>query len=48
MQLAGVIGLREKAVNNKAPLPIFVCADNQLISIAVAEGLSVENPNNYL
>lgn len=48
IQLAGIIGLREKAVNNNAPLPIFVCADNQLVTIAAAEGLSVENPNNYV
>ncbi len=47
MQLAGVISLNEKAVNNKAPLPIFVCADNQLVTIAITEGLSVENPNSY-
>ena len=47
MQLAGVISLNEKAVNNKAPLPIFVCADNQLVTIAIAEGLSGENPNSY-
>ena len=48
MQLAVAIGIREKAMNNKAPLPIFVCADNQLVTIAAAEGFSVENPNSYV
>ncbi len=27
--------------------PIFVCADDGLINIAIEEGLSVENPNSY-
>ena len=47
MQLASALSLRGKAMMNDAPLPIFVCADNKLIEIAIAEGLSVENPNNY-
>ena len=47
MQLAVAIAIREKAVNSKAPLPIFVCADNQIVTIAASEGFDVENPNNY-
>lgn len=26
---------------------IFVCADNALLSVAAAEGLQIENPNNH-
>ncbi|MDQ6659860.1 MAG: type II toxin-antitoxin system VapC family toxin [Chloroflexota bacterium] len=48
VQLACAIGLRDKALINQALPPIFVCADNNLIDIAMAEGLSVENPHNYL
>lgn len=40
--------LREKALANQAPPPTFVCADNDLITIAAKEGLNVENPNNLL
>ena len=47
MQLACVLRLREKALGNKSLLPTFVCADNQLVTIAAKEGLSVENPNSY-
>jgi uncharacterized protein len=47
MQLACILDLRDKALARQAPVPIFVCADNNLIEIATAEGLSVENPNNY-
>lgn len=27
--------------------PTFVCADNDLLRVALSEGLSVENPNTY-
>lgn len=47
VQLAGVIRLRDKALANHAPSPIFVCSDNTLVDIALAERLAVENPNNY-
>jgi len=47
VQLAGVLSLRNEALANQAPAPIFVCADDGLINIAIEEGLSVENPNNY-
>ena len=48
VQLACVLALRQVAVANKAPEPIFVCADVGLLDIAGVEGLHVENPNNYL
>ncbi len=47
IQLACVLRVRDKALANQAPTPIFVCADNELLNIATTEGLSVENPNNY-
>jgi predicted nucleic acid-binding protein len=47
VQLACVLGLRTEAEANEAASPVFVCADHNLLTIAVAEGLSNENPNNY-
>jgi len=48
VQLACALRLREKALANRALPPTFVCADNDLITIAAKEGLNVENPNNLL
>ncbi|MBV9706624.1 MAG: type II toxin-antitoxin system VapC family toxin [Chloroflexi bacterium] len=47
VQLACALRLRDKALLRQGPAPIFVCADNNLTTIATVEGLSVENPNNY-
>ncbi len=47
VQLACALGLRDKARVRQARAPIFVCADNNLLTIAAEEGLSVENPNIY-
>lgn len=47
VQLACALGLRNKALAIQVPAPIFVCADDDLINIAIEEGLSFENPNNY-
>ena len=47
IQLACALSLREEAVADQAPLPIFVCADTNLITIAGEEGLQAENPNMY-
>lgn len=47
VQLACVLALRERSLANRVPIPIFVCADVNLLNIAIAEGLSIENPNNY-
>lgn len=47
VQLACVLALRQYALANEAPEPIFVCADIGLIDVASAEGLRIENPNNY-
>jgi predicted nucleic acid-binding protein len=47
VQLACALGLRDKARIRQARVPIFVCADSNLLTIAAAEGLSVQNPNIY-
>jgi uncharacterized protein len=47
VQLACVLGLRDETVASETSMPIFICADNGLIDIAVTEKLSIENPNNY-
>src|SRR6266705_1302623 len=47
VQLACVLALRQYTLANRAPDPIFVCADVGLLDIAGFEGLQVENPNNY-
>ena len=47
VQLACALDLREQTRANKLPDPIFLCADNNLLSIASAEGFAIDNPNNY-
>jgi predicted nucleic acid-binding protein len=47
VQLACALALREYALVNQAPLPVFVCADVGLLDITGVVGLQVENPNNY-
>lgn len=47
VQLACVLALRQFALANNAPQPIFVCADGGLLDSAAIEGLQIENPNNY-
>jgi|SRR5215469_16683174 len=47
LQLACVLTLRSKALAAQASAPIFVCADIDLINIALSVKLSIENPNNY-
>ena len=47
VQLACALAVRDNAIINNKPSPIFICADNDLLSMASAQNLSVENPNNY-
>ncbi len=47
MQLACALDLRDEAKTRQVPEPVFVCADNNLLNVAKAEGLRVENPNSY-
>lgn len=47
VQLAALLALRDEARASGAAAPIFVCADTDLLSYAVAESLRVENPNTH-
>ena len=47
VQLACALDLREEALADEVTAPIFVCADIDLSNVAIAEGLGVENPNDY-
>ncbi|SRR5258707_8586536 len=47
IQLACALSLRDEAAVNQVSLPIFVCADTNLITIASVEDLRTENPNIY-
>lgn len=47
VQLACALHLRNETRASRLPDPIFVCADNNLLSIASTEELSIDNPNNY-
>lgn len=47
VQLACVLRLSAEMQTDGVFAPIFVCADVKLSNIAIAEGLSTENPNNY-
>lgn len=47
VQLACALGLRERALVHQIPVPIFICADLNLLTIARQEGLGIENPNEY-
>ena len=46
VQLACALALRDRAQARQGPAPIVVCADSNLLTIAEALGLSVENPNS--
>ncbi len=47
VQLAVALRTNQENVSFGLPSIIFVSADNDLNDAALAEGLSVENPNNY-
>lgn len=47
IQLAAALALRDDTLASGVTAPIFVCADNDLLSYAASEGLGVENPNSY-
>ena len=47
VQLACALSLRDDTQKNNAPLPIFTCADNDLLNFASIEGLSTVNLNLY-
>jgi predicted nucleic acid-binding protein len=47
VQLACALAIHDDALVSGSPSPTFVCADNQLLGFASAEGLSTKNPNDY-
>jgi predicted nucleic acid-binding protein len=47
VQLACALAVHVDALARNIPAPTFVCADNDLLVVATAEGLAVVNPNNY-
>jgi predicted nucleic acid-binding protein len=47
VQLACALAVRDDTIALGALAPIFVCADNDLLAVAIAESLSIENPNNH-
>ena len=47
VQLARALGLRERALAHQVPVPIFMCADLNLLAIARQEGLGIQNPDEY-
>lgn len=47
VQLACALALRGSTLVNQEHIFTFVCADVGLIDVASAEGLRIENPNNY-
>jgi uncharacterized protein len=47
LQLACALVIRDEAVVAGVPAPIFVCADDALLAVAVAERLAVENPHAH-
>lgn len=48
VQLAAGRAVNSTCIASSLPPVIFVCADNELNTAAVKEGLSVLNPNDYL
>jgi hypothetical protein len=47
VHLACALRLNRALVAQHLPPLVFVCADNDLLSAAAAEGLAIENPNDY-
>ena len=52
IQLACAIAVREDAYRVQPPEPepldiVFISADRGLLTVALAEGFNIENPNNY-
>ncbi len=48
IQLTCALALRTSTLAKQVPEPIFVCADNGLLTIAKVEKLGIENSNDYL
>lgn len=47
VHLAAALTLQRILLAADLPAPIFICADANLCAVAQAEGLAVDNPNDY-
>ena len=47
VHLACALRLNQALATQRLPSLIFICADNDLLAAATAEGLATEDPNNY-
>ncbi|HLJ81554.1 MAG TPA: type II toxin-antitoxin system VapC family toxin [Ktedonobacterales bacterium] len=47
VQLASALTIRDETLMAGITPPVFVCADTALLSIAAAEGLVTDNPNDH-
>jgi len=47
VQLTCALNIRNEALADQTPSPIFVCADKRLVEFACAEGLDTDNPENH-
>jgi predicted nucleic acid-binding protein len=47
VHMACALAVNEPLVNRNLPPLTFVCADNDLLTAAAAEGLATDNPNNH-
>ena len=47
MQLSCALKAQARATAAGIPAPLFICADANLLQIAAAQGLAVDNPNAH-
>ncbi len=47
IQLTCALNIRQEALADQTPSPIFVCADKRLVEFACAEGIAADNPGNH-
>lgn len=47
VQLACALAVWQDALSSRTSVPIFVCADHDLLAAARAEQMSIENPASY-
>lgn len=48
VQITCALTIRDAATTLGAPEPVFVCADTDLLAVAAAEGMFIENPNTHV
>lgn len=47
IQLACALSVRDAALARNLAVPVFVCADSDLLAVVAAEGLPIKNPNDH-